>query len=289
MTYDLAYSPCPNDTYIFAALTNGLLPDAPHVNVILDDVEALNRAARERRHALTKVSYGAIPYLLDGYRILRAGGALGRSCGPLLIAKPSAGGTAPAIDSFGPDAVFAIPGRMTTAYLLLRLALGREPKIVEMRFDTIVGAVLRGHVAAGLIIHESRFTYQRTGLVSVVDLGDWWEQTTGHAIPLGAILARRDLNDAAAQTVNEAIRESLALARSDESKIIDYVREHAFEMDDDVMRKHIGLYVNEYSDDLGTVGIEAIEDLFSRARAAGYIPDRTPEFVPLSTQRSTLR
>jgi len=290
VTYDLAYSPCPNDTYIFAALTNGLLADAPHVEVILDDVEALNRAAQERRHALTKVSYGAIPYLLDGYRILRAGGALGRGCGPLLIAKPSASGAAPALDSFGPDAVFAIPGRMTTAYLLLRLALGREPKIVEMRFDTIVDAVLRGDVAAGLIIHESRFTYQRTGLVSVVDLGDWWEQTTGHAIPLGAILARRDLDDDAAQTVNEAIRQSLALAREDESKIIDYVRQHAFEMDDDVMRKHIGLYVNEYSDDLGTDGIEAIEDLFARAQSAGYIPDRAPEFVPLSSERSsTLR
>ena len=280
MTYDLAYSPCPNDTYIFAALTNGLLPDAPHVNVILDDVEALNRAARERRHALTKVSYGAIPYLLDGYRILRAGGALGRGCGPLLIAKPSAGGTAPAIDSFGPDAVFAIPGLMTTAYLLLRFVLGREPKIVEMRFDTIVDAVLRGDVAAGLIIHESRFTYQRTGLVSVVDLGDWWEQTTGHAIPLGAILARRDLDDAAAQALNEAIRESLALARSDESKIIDYVREHAFEMDEDVMRKHIELYVNEYSDDVGEAGMAAIDDLFARAFIAGYIPAGRPEFVP---------
>jgi 1,4-dihydroxy-6-naphthoate synthase len=206
VTYDLAYSPCPNDTYIFAALTNGLLVDAPHVEVILDDVEALNLAARERRHALTKVSYGAIPYLLDGYRILRAGGALGRGCGPLLIAKPAQNGEAPALDSFSPDAVFAIPGRMTTAYLLLRLALGREPRIVEMRFDTIVDAVKSGAVDAGLIIHESRFTYQRTGLVSVIDLGDWWEQTTGHAIPLGAILARRDLDDAAAQRVNDAIR-----------------------------------------------------------------------------------
>ena len=282
MTYDLAYSPCPNDTYIFAALTNGLLVNAPHVEVILDDVEALNLAAKEGRHALTKVSYGAIPYLLDGYRILRAGGALGRGCGPLLIAKPTASGEAPALDSFPPDAVFAIPGRMTTAYLLLRLALGREPKIVEMRFDTIVDAVKSGAVDAGLIIHESRFTYQRTGLVSVIDLGDWWEQTTGHAIPLGAILARRDLDDAAAQRVNDAIRESLALARHDESKIIGYVREHAFEMEDDVMRKHIGLYVNEFSDDLGDVGVAAIDDLFARAHAAGYIPENKPEFVPAS-------
>ena len=282
MTYDLAYSPCPNDTYIFAALTNGLLVDAPHVEVILDDVEALNLAAKEGRHALTKVSYGAIPYLLDGYRILRAGGALGRGCGPLLIAKPNANGSAPALDSFSSDAVFAIPGRMTTAYLLLRLALGREPKIVEMRFDTIVDAVKSGAVDAGLIIHESRFTYQRTGLVSVIDLGDWWERTTGHAIPLGAILARRDLDDAAAQRVNDAIRKSLALARHDESKIIGYVREHAFEMEDDVMRKHIGLYVNEFSDDLGEIGVAAIDDLFARAHAAGYIPENKPEFVPAS-------
>jgi 1,4-dihydroxy-6-naphthoate synthase len=275
MTYSLAYSPCPNDTFIFAALTNGLLPGAPHVEVVLDDVEALNIAARERTHALTKVSYGAIPYLLDGYRILRAGGALGRGCGPLVIAREPRD-----LASFGPDAVFAIPGAMTTAYMLLRLALGREPNVKVMRFDTIVDAVANGDVDAGLIIHESRFTYQRAGLHQVVDLGDWWEGASGHPIPLGAILVRRDIGDDEAQAIDAAIRESLAFARTREDAIIDYVRAHAFEMEDDVMRAHIALYVNEYSDDVGEAGIAAVRELFARARTMNLIPaSREPEFV----------
>jgi 1,4-dihydroxy-6-naphthoate synthase len=275
MTYSLAYSPCPNDTYIFAALTNGLLPGAPSVRVVLDDVEALNRAARQGRHELTKVSYGAIPYLLDSYRILRAGGALGRGCGPLVVAK-----TARDLASFGDGAVFAIPGRMTTAYLLLRLALGREPKVKVLRFDAIVEAVAAGEVDAGLIIHESRFTYANAGLAGVTDLGDWWESATGNPIPLGAILIRRDIDDDAARRIDAAIRQSLRFARTREPEIIDYVRAHAFEMDDAVMRAHIGLYVNEYSDDVGPAGIAAVNDLFARAAAAALIPwAAKPAFV----------
>ncbi|HZO92723.1 MAG TPA: 1,4-dihydroxy-6-naphthoate synthase [Candidatus Baltobacteraceae bacterium] len=280
MTYSLAYSPCPNDTYIFAALTNGLLEGAPRVDVVLDDVEALNTAAREGRFELTKVSYGAIPYLLDRYRILRSGGALGRGCGPLVVARPRAGGTAPSLADFGEEATFAIPGRFTTAYVLLRLALGREPRTVEMRFDRIVDAVADGTVDAGLIIHESRFTYQNAGLAKAIDLGDWWESTTGNAIPLGAILVRRDVSDDDARAVDDAIRRSLRFAREREDAVIDYVRAHAFEMDDDVMRAHIGLYVNEYSDDVGPAGIAAVEDLFARAAAAGLVPSGTaPAFV----------
>ncbi len=278
--YSLAYSPCPNDTYIFAALANGLLDGAPAVNVVLDDVEALNRAAREGRFELTKASYGAIPYLLDRYRILRAGGALGRGCGPLVVARPATDAKAPLLTDFAEDATFAIPGRMTTAYALLRLALGREPRVREMRFDEIVGAVATEEVAAGLIIHESRFTYESAGLVEVIDLGDWWEHETGNPIPLGAILVRRDVSDEDARALSEAIRRSLAFAREREPEIIDYVRAHAFEMDDEVMRKHIGLYVNEYSDDIGDDGIAAVENLFARAAQAGIIPPTTrPEFV----------
>jgi 1,4-dihydroxy-6-naphthoate synthase len=275
MTCSLAYSPCPNDTYIFAALTNGLLSDAPRVSVLLDDVEALNRAAREGRHELTKVSYGAIPYLLDSYRILRAGGALGRGCGPLIVAK-----TPRSLAAFGEDAVFAIPGRLTTAYLLLRLALRREPKVKVLRFDAIVAAVAAGEVDAGLIIHESRFTYAAAGLACVTDLGHWWETATGNPIPLGAILVRRDLGAAAARDIDAAIRRSLDFARTREPEIIDYVRAHAFEMDDAVMRAHIGLYVNEYSADVGPSGIAAVNDLFARAAVDGLIPATAePEFV----------
>ena len=275
MIYSLAYSPCPNDTYIFAALTNGLLENAPQVDVVLDDVEALNAAARRGQHGLTKVSYGAVPYLLDRYRILPSGGALGHGCGPLLIARPRPDGRAPRLEDLDPEAIVAIPGVMTTAFMLLRLALGRVPVTAEMRFDRIVGAVASGEVDAGLIIHESRFTYAAKGLVSIVDLGEWWERETGKPIPLGAILVRRDIPGPQAATIDAAIRRSLDFARTREDAIIDYVRAHAFEMDDTVMRKHIALYVNEYSEDIGEDGRAADEALFARASGAGLIPAGT--------------
>jgi len=278
--YTLAYSPCPNDTYIFAALANGLLDGAPHVHVVLDDVEALNVAAREGRYELTKVSYGAIPYVLEKYRVLRSGGALGRGCGPLVVARPGVDTRAPVLTDFAADATFAIPGRMTTAFALLRLALGHEPKVREMRFDRIVDAVANEEVAAGLIIHESRFTYESAGLEQVIDLGDWWEHDTGNAIPLGAILVRRDVPVDDARAIDDAIRRSLRFAREREGDVIGYVREHAFEMDDEVMRKHIALYVNAYSDDVGDEGIAAVDDFFARSARAGLIPPSVrPEFV----------
>src|SRR5579884_573957 len=267
----LAYSPCPNDTYIFAAWTNGLLENAPPVRAVLDDVEKLNSAARGAEHALTKVSYGAIPLLMQKYRILRAGGALGLGCGPLLIARPGLGGS---IEDFK-DKLIAIPGEMTTAFMLLRLAMQSRPPEVHMRFDTIVDAVAQGHVDAGLIIHESRFTYQDAGLVQVIDLGDWWESQTRMPIPLGAILVRRDLDDAQAGELDDTIRRSLRYAREDERRVMPYVRQHATEMSDDVMRKHIDLYVNEYSDDVTDAGIAAVNELFRRAHEADIIPAST--------------
>ncbi|MGH7727880.1 MAG: 1,4-dihydroxy-6-naphthoate synthase [Vulcanimicrobiaceae bacterium] len=277
-TLALAYSPCPNDTYIFAAWTQGKLRGAPPVRVVLDDVEALNEAARAARFELTKVSYGAIPYLTSGYRILRAGGALGRACGPLVVARKD--GAARTLAELPTGARIAIPGTLTTAYLLLRLALPHAPVAVPMRFDRIVAAVAAGEVEAGLIIHESRFTYQNAGLRALADLGDWWERETGAPIPLGAILVRRDLPAALARELDATIRASLALARADEASIAPYVRAHAFEMDDAVMRAHIALYVNDYSDDLGADGIAAVEGLFARASAARLIPAGVrPEFV----------
>ena len=268
----LAYSPCPNDTYIFAAWTNGLLPDAPLVEVVLGDVEELNVAARKGRYALTKVSYGAIPYLLDRYRILRAGGALGRGCGPLLVAKPGPDGTAPTLASFIPHARIAIPGKLTTAYLLLRLAHQRPIDAVPMPFDQIVAAVVAGEVEAGLIIHESRFTYQASGLTKVIDLGEWWERQTGYPIPLGAILAHRDLEPAVVGGLNETIRASLAYAQANESAVMPYVRGHAFEMDPAVMLAHVALYVNNYTRDVGQDGILAVDELFTLAGTAGLLP-----------------
>ena len=268
MTYTLAYSPCPNDTYIFGALTNGLLQDAPEVRVHLADIEELNNAATHSQFELTKVSYGAIPFLMDRYRILPAGGAIGRGCGPLLVARPA---SSPALFADFARKRIAIPGERTTAFMLLQLALGVRPKSVKMRFDQIIGAVARGDVDAGLIIHESRFTYRDAGLIAIADLGEWWENMTLLPIPLGAVIARNDLDAAEVQRVDAAIRRSLAFARENESAVMPYVREHAVEMSDEVMRAHIALYVNEFTDDLGDAGRNAVRALFARAHTAGIL------------------
>ncbi|HTU82521.1 MAG TPA: 1,4-dihydroxy-6-naphthoate synthase [Candidatus Acidoferrales bacterium] len=273
----LAYSPCPNDTYVFAALANGWLDGAPPVRVELADIDRLNAAAARAQYELVKVSYGAIPFLHDRYRILRAGGALGRGCGPLLIARPD---RAPTLFAEVADRKIAIPGERTTAFLLLQLALGRRPKTVAMRFDAIAGAVAAGEVDAGLIIHESRFTYRDQGLISIADLGEWWENVTLLPIPLGAILVRRDVGLALAKSVDDAIRRSVAFAREHDDRVMPYVREHAAETADDVTRAHIDLYVNAYTDDLGDQGIAAVASLFERAAEGGIVPHGTqPEFV----------
>ncbi len=266
----LAYSPCPNDTYIFAPWTNGLLPSAPPVRAVLEDVESLNASALSASYEFTKVSYGAIPLLTENYRILRAGGALGRGCGPLLITRPGSGKT---LEDFA-EKIVAIPGEMTTAFMLLRLAMPRRPQTIMFRFDRIVDAVKRGVADAGLIIHETRFTYQDHGLVEVADLGAWWESQTNLPIPLGAILIRVDLDDTMAQRANEAIRESLHFSREREAEIMPYVREHATEMSEAVMRKHIDTYVTEFTEDVGDEGIAAVHELFRRAHEAGIIPQR---------------
>ncbi len=266
--YTLAYSPCPNDTYIFGALTNGLLTGAPEVRAHLGDIEELNTAAARGEYELTKVSYGAIPFLMDRYRILTSGGALGRGCGPLLVARPD---TSPQLFADFARKKIAIPGERTTAFMLLQLALGRRPKTVQMRFDRIVDAVVNGEVDGGLIIHESRFTYRDAGLIAIADLGEWWENMTLLPVPLGAILVRNDVDPAHVLALDEAIRASLNFARTNEAAVMPYVREHAFEMNDDVMRSHIALYVNDFSDDLGETGRNAVRALFLRAHEAGVL------------------
>lgn len=277
MAFTLAYSPCPNDTYIFAALTNGLLEDAPEVRVHLADIEELNDAAARSQFELTKVSYGAIPYLMDRYRILPSGGAVGRGCGPLLVARPEA---APPLFADFARRRIAIPGERTTAFMLLQLALGARPKTVQMRFDSIVGAVAAGEIDAGLIIHESRFTYRDSGLIAIADLGEWWENMTLLPIPLGAVVVRDDVDAEQARELDAAIRRSLAFARANEAAVMPYVREHAVEMNDDVIRAHIELYVNEFTDDLGESGRDAVRALFARAHTARILKrDAEPCFA----------
>lgn len=277
MSYTLAYSPCPNDTYIFAALTNGLLADAPEVRVHLADIDELNAAAARGEYELVKASYGAVPYLTGRYRVLRSGGALGRGCGPLLVARPA---DSPVLFADFARRRIAIPGERTTAFMLLQLALGRRPPFVPMRFDRIVAAVAEGKVDAGLIIHESRFTYRDANLIAIADLGEWWENLTLLPIPLGAILVRNDVDDEAARAIDRAIRASLAFARANEPAVMPYVREHSTEMDEDVARRHIALYVNEFTDDIGETGVEAVHALFARARDAGLLSRAVePRFV----------
>lgn len=277
MSFTLAYSPCPNDTYVFAALANGLLADAPDVRVHMADIAELNAAAARGEFELVKVSYGAMPYLGDRYRILRAGGALGRGCGPLLVAAPAA---APPLFADFARRRIAIPGDRTTAFVLLQLALGRKPPTVQIRFDQIISAVAEGRVDAGLIIHESRFTYREAGLIAIADLGEWWENLTLLPIPLGAIAVRNDVSDEDAYAIDDAIRASLAFARANEAAIMPYVRRHSTEMSEEVARQHIALYVNEFTQDVGKIGMEAAHALFARAREAGIVKRSSePRFV----------
>jgi 1,4-dihydroxy-6-naphthoate synthase len=270
-TLTLGYSPCPNDTFIFDALVHGRVEvDGVRFEERLEDVETLNRLAAVAALDVTKISYGAIPGLLRDYVLLRSGGALGRGCGPLLVARREMDA-----DELS-RARIAIPGRSTTANLLLRLFAPDAAPGVERVYSDIMPAVARGELDAGLIIHESRFTYPQHGLVRVADLGEWWEATTGLPIPLGGILARRALGDATIRAVEDGIRRSVEFAFAHPDASRPYVRAHAQEMDDAVTQQHIDLYVNRFSVDVEEEGARAIEALFARAREAGVIDAAVP-------------
>jgi 1,4-dihydroxy-6-naphthoate synthase len=266
-TLTFGYSPCPNDTFIFHALTHGLVPTAGfNVRERLEDVETLNRLALDGVLDLTKVSYHALGHLRDRYALLRSGGALGRGCGPLVIAAQPT--TMP--DLRGKR--IAIPGTLTTANLLLQLYGTDYDRVVPMPFDRIMPALQAGTADAGVIIHESRFTFQAQGLHAVLDLGAWWEADTGLPIPLGGILARRDLGPAMLRAVDAAIHASLVHARAHPDAARAYIRAHAQELDDTVIDAHIGLYVNDFSLDLGDEGLRAVVTLLAHAEARGLIP-----------------
>jgi 1,4-dihydroxy-6-naphthoate synthase len=260
----LAFSPCPNDTFVFHAWVHGLV-DGPPVDVTYADIDVTNTAAERGAFDVVKVSYAALPWLLERYTLLPAGGALGRGCGPLVLARP--GDTDPVRTG-----TVAIPSERSTAYLLFRLwaaATGGYGSVVVMPFHEIMPAVRDGKVDAGLVIHEARFTYAGYGLTSLVDLGDWWEGDTGLPIPLGAILARRGL-DAAALTAT--IRSSVEHAWAHPEASRDYVLAHSQEMDPAVADQHIALYVNEFTRDLGADGYAAIRTLLDRAATEGILP-----------------
>jgi 1,4-dihydroxy-6-naphthoate synthase len=261
----IAFSPCPNDTFVFHALVHGLVPGAPAMDVTYADVDVTNTAALDGGFDLVKVSYAALPWLLDQYELLPCGGALGRGCGPLVLTADRAD-----VD----DAVVAVPGERTTAYLLMRLwaeQTGQRPRRIEVvPFHEIMPGVAAGKFDAGLVIHEARFTFQRYGLRQVVDLGEWWEGDTGSPIPLGAILAKRGAVDPAEAA--DWIRASVRRAWADPQASRDYVVQHAQEMEPAVVDQHIALYVNGFTEDLGPDGYAAVRSLLDRAAAAGLTP-----------------
>ena len=268
----LAISPCPNDTFVFHGLVHGLVPGAPPVDVTYADVDVTNTLAARGGYDLVKVSYAALPWLLDKHVLLPCGGALGRGVGPLVVvrdpeATPTLAGKR-----------IAVPGDRTTAYLLMRLwAAGAPPAhVAVLPFPKIMPEVAHGRYDAGLVIHEARFTYQRHGLHALVDLGQWWETETGLPIPLGAVLARRGGVDP--ETAAEWIRDSLRLAWADPEATQEYVLAHAQELEPRVVSQHIELYVNAFTENLGAEGYGAVEALLRRAAEVGLTP---PLPVPL--------
>ena len=262
----IAYSPCPNDTFVFHAWAHGLIEAAPPLEVTFADIDVTNSAVEQGEFDIAKVSYAALPWLLGDYALLPAGGALGRGCGPLVLTR---GGSTESADLTG--RTVAVPSERSTAYLLFRLwAAGHPPaSIAVVPFAEIMPAVRDGRYDAGLVIHEARFTYGAYGLEAMVDLGAWWEADTGLPIPLGAIVARRSLDTTA---LARAARASVEYAWAHPDASAQYVAAHAAEMAPDVQRRHIDLYVNEFTRDLGEEGYAAANVLLTRAHQAGLTP-----------------
>jgi 1,4-dihydroxy-6-naphthoate synthase len=266
-TLSLGYSPCPNDTFIFYGLVHGRIPlPGFSFHERLEDVETLNLLAGSGRLDVTKISFHAFGHLRGDYALLRTGGALGRGCGPLLVGRrPLSAGELSVCR-------IAIPGRLTTAGLLLQLYGIGSSNTVVMPYDKILPAAKEGLVDAGLIIHESRFTYQDHGLTCLLDLGLWWQKQTGLPLPLGGILARRSLGARLIGAMEQAVRDSISFARRHPGETRAYIRRHAQELDDQVIHRHIDLYVNEFSLDMGSEGEAAVRELLARAEERKLIP-----------------
>ncbi|AVV44114.1 1,4-dihydroxy-6-naphthoate synthase [Streptomyces sp. ID05-04B] len=267
----LAHSPCPNDTFVFHAWTEGLLPDAPETQLTLADIDITNGLAGRGELDVLKVSYGVLPHILDDYALLPCGGALGHGCGPLvLVAEP--GDPAALV-----GARVAVPSTTSTAYLLFRLwAADAIPEgvgeVVVLPFHEIMPAVRDGAVDAGLVIHEARFTYGRYGLHCTADMGEEWEKRTGLPIPLGAIVARRSLGEPMLRRLTDTVRASLRAAWDNPHASRAHVLRHAQEMDPDIVDQHIGLYVNEFTAALGEDGLHAVRTLLDGSAELGLLP-----------------
>ena len=267
----LGFSPCPNDTFIFYGLVHNKIDPGYRVGVtfakpVLEDVEKLNLWALAKKLDVTKLSFHALGHVLDEYCVLSAGSALGRGCGPLLVAASET-----SFEELREKSI-AIPGKLTTAAMLLKMFLPDCHRLVEMRFDQIMGAISDGDVDAGVIIHESRFTYKEDGLICLQDLGLWWEQSTGLPIPLGCIAARRSLGRDKIKAIDRAIRASVDYAFAHPDLCLPYITSNSQELEPEVVRSHIQLYVNDFSRDLGREGQAAIKTFMDRGRQAGALP-----------------
>lgn len=267
----IGFSPCPNDTFIFDALINKKIDTGGFVfEAVMEDVETLNQWAIQKKLPVTKLSYGVLPLVLDNYAVLNSGSALGRGVGPLLIRNKK-------LEITNVEGnVIAIPGEHTTAHLLFSLAYPNAKDKVFMRYDEIEKFVMNGK-GLGVIIHENRFTYQAKGLAKIIDLGDYWEQETGNPIPLGGIVVDRSLPVETQKTIDTLIRKSIEYAFSNYPALPPYVKDHAQEMSEDVMRKHIDLYVNDHSIDIGTEGKNAVKKIIgvfnkTHSRDASALP-----------------
>ncbi|WP_314585814.1 1,4-dihydroxy-6-naphthoate synthase [Paenibacillus terrigena] len=274
---EIAFSPCPNDTFVFHAWVHGLIPGAPELDVMYADIDITNHlAARGEGPDVLKISYAALPWLLEDYALLPCGGALGRGCGPLVLMKD--GGSDPASLS---GKRIAVPSDRSTAYLLFRLwAADHVPgglgEIIVMPFDQIMPAVRDGEMDAGLVIHEARFTYPNYGLSLMTDLGQWWETDTGLPIPLGAIIARRSMDlEALAGWIKASVE--YAWAHPEVSRA--YILQHAQELSPEVAAAHIDLYVNKFTANLGEDGYAAITALLTRAADEGLVPRIDPALL----------
>lgn len=269
----LGYSPCPNDTFIFHGIADGRIgigAGVERLEPFLADVEVLNQRARRAELDITKISFHALVHCLNDYWLLRAGGALGRGCGPIIVAR------SPVSIRQLENQSIAIPGKLTTAHMLLQLLGMHRGERPELPFDRIMPAVQAGEVDAGLVIHEGRFTYADHGLHLVLDLGAWWERRSGLPLPLGCIVIRRSLGEKVARRVDAAIHDSLRAARAAPEDTWSYVRGHAQEMEDRVIRQHIDTFVNDYSLDIGEDGKKAVRIFLATAAEMEqvHLPDR---------------
>ena len=279
--YTLAYSSCPNDTFIFKGIARQLIPLGEFsFDIALEDVETLNQQAAQGVHDITKLSFAALGSLLEDYALLRTGAALGRGCGPLVISKPGI-----SMADLGKQPRVAVPGLGTTAYHLFRFYLAdqfpdMDPRVIPLPFEAVMPAVERGEADFGVIIHEGRFVYADQGMALQQDLGQWWEERTGHPIPLGCIAIRRSLGADVARNIEGLMGQSIAHAFEHPELGADYIREYAQELDESVIQQHIGLYVNDFSRALGTEGEAAVQAFFDYGIRSGLMaPPSQPLFL----------